>query len=419
MLTDEQKRVIDDIRAWLLSKTSSFFLLKGSAGTGKSYCIRALAEESGTYAFTAPTNKATKVLKDSVTTPAFKPTCRTIYSLLALKLSADGEVKELVGSKEPRDLSIYTAIIVDEASMIPEKLFEHIERAAVKYNARFIFMGDEAQLPPINELRSKVWETAASAQLTKVMRHDNAILDLATKIRDQVDAKRPHIDLLTNHSEGEGVWKLGRKDFEGLIREEAKKGFFSTPNKNKVIAWTNASVGGFNKLIRNTIFDEPGTPPWTRDDRVIFASAIRDKYDMPLASVDDEGTVLHAAEGYIDIYKVWDIEIELDSDVDDVKKLVYASVLHEESKTDYDENLDKMADAARRKKGSWKAYWEFKELFTDLRYAYAITAHRAQGSTYDTAFVCWQNILRMHNINEAYRCLYVAATRPKRRLIFS
>ena len=389
MLTDEQKRVIDDIRAWLLSKTSSFFLLKGSAGTGKSYCIRALAEESGTYAFTAPTNKATKVLKDSVTTSVFKPTCRTIYSLLALKLSADGEVKELVGSKEPRDLSIYTAIIVDEASMIPEKLFEHIERAAVKYNARFIFMGDEAQLPPINELRSKVWETAASAQLTKVMRHDNAILDLATKIRDQVDAKRPHIDLLTNHSEGEGVWKLGRKDFEGLIREEAKKGFFSTPNKNKVIAWTNASVGGFNKLIRNTIFDEPGTPPWTKGDRVIFASAIRDKYDIPLANVDD------------------------------VKKLVYASVLHEDSKTDYEEHLDNMADAARRKKGSWKTYWEFKELFTDLRYAYAITAHRAQGSTYDTAFVCWQNILRMHNINEAYRCLYVAATRPKRRLIFS
>ena len=64
-------------------------------------------------------------------------------------------------------------------------------------------------------------------------------------------------------------------------------------------------------------------------------------------------------------------------------------------------------------------FWEFKEAFHKLRHAYAITAHRSQGSTYDTAFVDWRDILLNRNRGEAFRCLYVACTRPKRRLFLN
>ena len=32
-------------------------------------------------------------------------------------------------------------------------------------------------------------------------------------------------------------------------------------------------------------------------------------------------------------------------------------------------------------------YWELKEVFADIRYCHAITAHRSQGSTYEEVWV--------------------------------
>jgi ATP-dependent exoDNAse (exonuclease V) alpha subunit len=64
----------------------------------------------------------------------------------------------------------------------------------------------------------------------------------------------------------------------------------------------------------------------------------------------------------------------------------------------------------------WKKFWAFKESFHSARHAYAITAHRAQGSTYQIAFVDYRDILLNRNRQEAARCLYVATSRPKKEL---
>ena len=415
-LTDEQSSAIARMRLWLDTTRESFFLLKGSAGTGKTLCISDLATAGGRFAFTAPTNKATKVLKDSVTTDTYKPLCKTIYSLLGLTLGTDGEVKELKGGKSKVMLSSYDAIVVDEASLISKELFAHIETAAIMHNARFLFMGDPAQLPPINEKSSRVWEIGSAAMLTRVMRHDNEILALATKIREEVDKAEPNTRLAAANDGVEGVWKLDRGAFEAQIKEDAIAGLFSLQNNCKVIAWRNKRVDAFNKLIRGAIFNDPLTPKWTAGDRVLFASAIKDHEERVIASIDDEGTVV---ETDIEIYnglKAWILTVQLD---DEEGTIVEAIALHEDAVEAYTSKLRVLADDARSKKTRWHSYWAFKELFHEVKYAYAITAHRAQGSTYETAYVCWQDILRNSNVNEAYRCLYVAATRPKKRLILS
>jgi exodeoxyribonuclease-5 len=113
-------------------------------------------------------------------------------------------------------------------------------------------------------------------------------------------------------------------------------------------------------------------------------------------------------------FKIWRIAITLDDN-----RPVIARVLHEDSQATFAQHTEQLAAAARGNSRLWKKFWEFKDLFHSLRYAYAITAHRSQGSTYDTAFVDWQDILANHNRQEAYRCLYVACTRPKRALILS
>ena len=414
MLTEEQQAAIEKILEWIATNKTNFFVLKGSAGTGKSYCMRALASQGGNFAYTAPTNKATKVLRESVITEDYQPLCKTIYSLLGLTLGKDGEVKELKATKKFIDLSEFTAVIIDEASMISKQLFQHIEMAAIKSGARFLFLGDAAQLPPINEAYSKVWEIGDAAELTKVMRYDNAILELATRLRDQVDADDPYTKLSPSNDGVEGIWREERSVFEAMIRDDAKKGLFSIPNTSKVIAWRNIRVLQFNEMIRNTIFSEPNTPAWTPGDRILFASAVKDENGFVLASVDDEGTVRNTAIEYLETFKVWSLEVELDD-----SRVVYATALHADSLPDYEEYLRFMLEEIREKKARWKDFWDFKEMFHDVKYAYAITAHRAQGSTYETAYVCWQDILRNSNKNEAYRCLYVACTRPKTKLILS
>lgn len=396
-----------------------FFVLRGSAGTGKTFCIRKLVEtHKGRIVFTAPTNKATKVLRESVTLPDYKPECRTIYSLLGLRMEANGEVKELRvrdDADEELDLSSYKAVVVDEGSMINAAVMEHIQKAAEAFNLKFIFLGDPAQLPPVGELTSPIWKLEAGAALTKVMRHDNAILKLATQMREQVDRFAPSIKLLADNDGAEGIWKYGSR-FAQEIVESALAGEFQQPAGSKVIAWRNVEVDKYNKLIRSVIF--PGvTDPWVTGDRVLFTSPAKDLDDKPMASTDDEGEIQRCEADWHPIYgqfKIWRISIALDDN-----RTVVARVLHPDSLAAYAEECEHLANIARTNSRKWQDFWKFKEAFHQIRYAYAITAHRAQGSTYDTVFVYWQDILLNRNRQEAFRCLYVACTRPKRVLALS
>lgn len=413
-LTAEQASALDAIISFL-SSNEQFFLLSGYAGTGKTFLIRELVNRvKGRFIFTAPTNKATKVVRDSVTTKDYKPECRTIFSLLGLRLEANGEVKELTAPEDPIDLSQYKAVIVDEASMVNGNLYRHIRRTAEAFAIKFIFLGDPAQLPPVGEAKSPVWSISNGAKLTQVMRHDNQILTLATRIRQVVDHPAPAIKLTSDHGSEQGVWKLSEADFEFRIIAAAKAGHFSKPNGAKAIAWRNVRVDSLNKLIRNQIFDSPSSP-WLPTDRVIFTAPAKDLDDEPCATTDDEGVINRVDVEDHAIYpdfKIYRISITLDDG-----KPVVARVLHEDSLPAYTRKLDELSQLARSNGRMWKRFWELKDAFHQLRHAYAITAHRAQGSTYDTAFVDWRDILLNRNRQEAFRCFYVACTRPKRILV--
>jgi len=61
--------------------------------------------------------------------------------------------------------------------------------------------------------------------------------------------------------------------------------------------------------------------------------------------------------------------------------------------------------------GEWKRYWGLKDAFCDLRPSYAITSHKAQGSTYKRVFVDLGDIFSNAQANEALRSAYVAISR--------
>lgn len=416
-LNPEQSLALAAIRNFLTSPRA-FFLLAGSAGTGKTYCIRELVDTNkGRFVFTAPTNKATKVLRDSVTSKDYKPECRTIYSLLGLRLEANGEVKELAAPDDPIDLSQFAAVIVDEASMVNATLWKYINLTAEHYQVKFIFMGDPAQLPPVKETASAVWQIADRATLTTVMRHDNQILSLATALRKVVDHPAPRIALNSDHDSEQGVWRMNAQDFRDEILRATDAGEFSKPNATKLIAWRNVEVDRLNRVVRAQLYPDTALMPggmWQRNDRVIFTAPAKDFDDEVVATTDDEGSVISAApmmhpqEG-LECFRV---NIALDTG-----GTVTAWVLHPNAQAEYTRRAAQLADEAKAAPRKWKRFWAFKDTFHQLRHAYAITAHRAQGSTYDTAMVLWKDILLNQNRQEAYRCLYVACTRPKRKLV--
>ncbi|MCI0501381.1 MAG: ATP-binding domain-containing protein, partial [Epsilonproteobacteria bacterium] len=61
----------------------------------------------------------------------------------------------------------------------------------------------------------------------------------------------------------------------------------------------------------------------------------------------------------------------------------------------------------------WKLFFQIKELFVDVKYTYASTIHKLQGSTYETIYIDLTDIERMHDKDMMYRLLYVAITRAE------
>lgn len=417
-LNDEQRAALTMIQAWHEGGEDPFFVLAGSAGTGKTFLMQQfLREHKGRVVFTAPTNKATKVLARTLKAADYTPECKTIYSLLGLQLAANGEVKVLAVPDEPVDLSRFSLVVVDEGSMINSQLTAIIRKAAADFKTPVLFLGDPAQLPPVGEVESPIWEIKNRAQLYRVMRHDNQILTLAQRLRERVEKPLGSIKIDSDNDGIEGVWRASQIDFECSIVEHAERGDFNRPDFCKVVAWRNVTVDSYNALVRKAIWGSESLRPWLVDDRVIFTAPAKNLEDEIIATTDDEGTVIRAEETWHPVwqeFKIWNVQVQIDGG-----QLVTARVLHPECRMVFERKAEEMAAAARADKRKWKSFWEFKEAFHGLRHGYAITAHRAQGSTYDTTFVDWRDVMLNRDRAEAFRCLYVACTRSRKRLVLN
>ena len=68
------------------------------------------------------------------------------------------------------------------------------------------------------------------------------------------------------------------------------------------------------------------------------------------------------------------------------------------------------------RKKMWHEFYNLENNFPDLRPYDACTAYKAQGSTYDTAFVDLQDISLCRDPDQTARMLYVAVSRAKNKL---
>lgn len=385
---------------------SPAFILEGFAGTGKTFLVKVLADALPRVVLTATTNKAVKEVRRSAATKE----AMTIYSLLGLRMEAKDD--ELILTPSPgggKKVHNYRFVFLDEAGMTPLVLKPYLERA-LRMGVKFLLIGDRRQINPVGEQLSYIWDLYPTAKLKKVLRHDNQILALATHVRK---TKLRNIDWKTDNANGEGVWCLGHDSFIRKLTLYAKRGYFDD-GTTKAIAWRNNTVDELNHIIRYAIFgDKIYDSKFLVGDRIVFTSPYNiSQYTQ--AYIDDEGLVESVQLGEHPLYgwKCYFLTVKLDVGTHIIR------VLHEDSEDIYHADLNRLAQDARASgnKSDWYKFWQTKEAVAHIKYSHALTAHRAQGSTYKYVFVDVTDILSNSNRSECRKCVYTALTRPTTRL---
>jgi hypothetical protein len=172
-------------------------------------------------------------------------------------------------------------------------------------------------------------------------------------------------------------------------------------------------VDRLNALVRKELFADPVVYPWQQGDRITLLEPAKSLEGEIIGTTDEEGTVEKAERAEHPVHGLMCWRIVMRSDLNQSLTLW---VLTAGDQPKFELRKARLASEARADRGKWKEFWAYVESFHKVRHAYAQTAHRAQGSTYKRAFVSWRDILANPNRPEALRCLYVAATRPRKEL---
>ena len=416
-LTTEQWDILQDLNRFVRGRRK-LHLLTGYAGTGKTTLLQALIKQMRKrgdrrkIVLTAFSNKATKVLASMANRWSLDVDAITCCKLLGLKPDIDNATGKQVFKPDPgseNTFDRYRLVIVDEASMISEEMWGLLTDAVSDLHKRtqILFVGDVAQLPPIGERESKTFsEIYDRSDLTQVVRYGGAIGVLAESIRNQLGNRYlPRFETDMNGDRTTGVVVAPSNQWEKLmVRAFLSDHYKKDSDYVRVLAYTNKRVHYLNHSIRTAIYGST-TRRFVKGERLIANAPCFVKDNIVLQN-SEECEVLEANEGKDGEWFVWFLRVLNDED-----KVRHLTVLHELSVEKFAQQLQTYAEARR-----WREFWDLKTLFHNLSYAYCLTIHKSQGSTFKNVFVDIPNTLINYNVQERNQLLYVAVTRASDRL---
>lgn len=254
-LNKGQQYAYDQIMDFVKDETSQVFILRGYAGTGKTTLmkriIQTFVEQSLNFKLLASTGRAAKILSDLTGYPA-STVHGEIYSFDDLNVELEVLAKDREKDKEDRAQDLFLQFelkshnyeeegpyvyIIDEASMISDNKVMTTSQARFgsgrlladlfesDWKGKFIFVGDQCQLPPINQeispalsagyIARTFQKNVKEAELTQIMRQQggNDIPVAASKLRNLYLQPQPwqwakfplrgyaHIHLLNSQAE--------------------------------------------------------------------------------------------------------------------------------------------------------------------------------------------------------------------------
>lgn len=262
--TPSQQAALDRVRAFLGGQGDAF-VLDGAAGTGKTTLLaQVLDDVPGDRAvhLVAPTARAARVLSDKTGRPA-----ATLHS----HLYTVEPLKNRPGLRcirKPNEDDAPTLLVVDEASMVPsrrdpaERLFvaersllddliDHVRKGPK--GSQVLFVGDPRQLPPVREdtsaalcsdtLRTAHGLAVDAARLVEIVRQNDGspVLEAASRLRVALDASAPlpAVRLPRLHR-----WREAVPHFLGVTDGA------TTPYAAVHLAFANKSAQAFNADVR-------------------------------------------------------------------------------------------------------------------------------------------------------------------------
>jgi exodeoxyribonuclease-5 len=443
--TAGQRLLLDKLSSFMLNRDErSCFVLRGYAGTGKTTIVGSLVKSlpliRGKCSLMAPTGRAAKVLSAYSGMQAL-----TIHKKIYMH-NADGSGGGRFVLKE--NLHTNTLFIVDEASMISglsqaefrggsSLLNDLIEYVYAGVNCKLLLIGDVAQLPPIGLdispaldaefLGKEYYLNIDSIELTDVVRQadSSGILQNATHIRNMISAEEftfPKFNL-----DGfKDIVRITGEDLEDALNESYGR---HGAEETIVLCRSNKRANLFNQQIRTRI-------RWQESEISAgdFIMVVKNNYHW-LPEKSQAGFI---ANGDIaEIQKVGKIEemhgfrfadvkirlIDYPEEKDLEAKILLDTIMSESpsmSQADnkrlfesvYNEHEEIQDRRFRMQKVKKDPYFNALQ----VKFAYAVTCHKAQGGQWESVFV-EQGYLTEEMINKEFmRWLYTALTRATEKL---
>lgn len=445
-LTQNQVRVLQGVEEHLLNGTGSC-IIYGGAGTGKTtvvkYLIQNLQSNPATakmnIGVTAPTHKAKKEIEKRTGLSGL-----TIQSACGLRpdLSVENyNPKDLIFEQtaEPK-IRDYKILIIDECSMINSELYKLIENLAANAGTKLIYIGDKLQLPPIKEQLSKSFNTKVKFELSEVVRQslDNPLTKVLVQLRDDLTnstnlAVQMILDNRYNFNGDEGYAVLDKPNFLDNMEHYYLDMFHQNiTGYVQTLAWKNDTAGIYNSFIRG-LLPVDQTQNYAKGDYLMGYKTVSIKepdgeYVVKLTNSEDyvvtkSDIIVSEFSLKVNHIEMYDtitnvpttVDLVLPESYEDYKK-IYNSLLHRAKSThkwgDYF-RFDKSHQLGVTLDNTAGEHYKDKpdKLQKHLDYAYAMTVHKSQGSTFGNVFIDMDDILSGFDRIQKLKLLYVALSR--------
>jgi hypothetical protein len=441
---DEQIEGLTKIRHWL-KNGQTFFTLAGYAGTGKTTIIKKILEGYfGGVVVSAPTHKAKKVIMSTTGKEG-----QTLHGLLGLRPDID------LDNFNPNDpkfnpiaipkITDYNFVIIDEASMINQELFDLVTKETKDSRTKVLFIGDPAQIPPVGEKESVVFKQQEIEihQLTKIERQNdtNPLSFVYDALRNNLDKVNGGFERKTNINElGEGViFTIDKRVFREAILEKFRSDEFKNDTDfAKVIAWKNNTVIASNKVIRDELFGGNTDIIEVGDILMAYRSISDSKQRYNIIENSADYRVIEKSDLEENSYGIKGYNVKLKEDTTNGRYRFQNIFIIDANDYNnlhlYAQMHDFFRDMGKSNKKMWTKYYDFRRanilmktidkfinglyrstsdiIVKDMDYGYAITCHKSQGSTYSHVFVMENDINQNWVLKERNQIKYVALTRP-------
>lgn len=277
-LSNDQQTVYNNLNTFIQSSSKEIKVI-GYAGSGKTVLMTKLVydllkeKKCKRIAIVAPTHKAINVFKSKMSllldetyniNKSKKIGIYTIQRLLNYTLNYDENGKKtFTSSKTPPNLSRFDLIIIDECSMLSEQTvldIENIINNSENKNVKVIYVGDPAQLPPVGEDCSAIFnKNITTLTLDKIIRTDNNnIMNLSNDHRQWIlknqDKYMPKL-FKYNNDENINIYNKTTNSKDWLKKFMKYKKEINDNSNSIILTWTNKNTELYNTQIRNKLFN--------------------------------------------------------------------------------------------------------------------------------------------------------------------